>query len=183
MALIQVNRPWIANLIGRRYAAGERSPRAFIHLTGSRRAGVELLLLAIRKLRDATAVDAHGTRRDHGWPFLSSFRPGRLTRPSHLDSFDYRGCAELLSKAGLCRGRATLAVRFRRRRTSRESERRGLTAPSEELRAKWKSAASTAFRPRVSACGNSCSIRRFCNSVFPEPRISSRSGPRSTRPA
>ena len=81
VAFLQVDRPWIANLVGGRDAAGKRSPGAFIHLAGFRRAGVELLLLALRQLRDATAVDAHGSRRDHGWPSLSLFRPGRLARP------------------------------------------------------------------------------------------------------
>src|SRR5215212_5397325 len=99
MASLQIDRPRIADLIGGRYATGKRSPGPFIHLAGFRRAGVELLLLTLSKLRDATAVDAHGTRRDHGWPFLSSFRPNRIVQPRksiHPIIVEVRSCCRNL---------------------------------------------------------------------------------------
>ena len=62
---LEVDRPRVAQLVGRRHAARQHGVRALVHLAGCGGGRVEALLLAVDQLADALPVDLDGDVDGH----------------------------------------------------------------------------------------------------------------------
>ena len=79
VAALEVDRPRVAELVGRRDAARERVLRPLVHLARALRALVERLLLTLDELFDLGPVEPRGGTDCHG--FSSFFAALRLSEP------------------------------------------------------------------------------------------------------